>query len=72
MTTDGQVFLRANVDGVEHLYQVEQRGETTKALMSRGAWGRRWNLSLEVIDAVDFELDFVEVMVAASVRRRRR
>ena len=72
MTTEGQVFLRANVDGIEHTYRIEQRGETTKALMSRGTWGRRWNLSLEVIDAVDFELDFVEVMVAASVRRRRR
>lgn len=70
LATDGEVYMRANTDGVEHTYHVIDRGATMRALMARGVSGRRWNLALEVVDATEFELDLVEVRVSTSRRRR--
>lgn len=69
VATDGQVYLRANADGIERRYRVVQRGPIMRALLSRGVTGRRWNLAIEVVDATEFELDLVEIMVAVNNRR---
>jgi hypothetical protein len=37
--------------------------------MAKGVTGRRWSLSLEVVDATEFELDLVEIMVGINTRR---
>jgi len=69
VATDGQVYLRANNDGTERVYRVVQRGPIMRALMAKGVTGRRWSLSLEVVDATEFELDLVEIMVGINTRR---
>lgn len=69
MATDGQVYLRANVDGDERRYRVVQRDHMMRALLARGVTGRRWNLALEVVDATEMELDLVEILVAVNQRR---
>jgi hypothetical protein len=69
LATDGQVYLRANVDGDERSYRVVQRDHVMRALLARGVTGRRWNLALEVVDATEMELDLVEILVAVNQRR---
>lgn len=69
MATDGQAYLRTNNDGEERLYRVVQRGPIMRSVMARGVTGRRWNLKLEVVDATQFELDLVEVIVGVRARR---
>lgn len=69
MATDGQAYLRTNNDGEERLYRVIQRGPIMRAVMAKGITGRRWNLKLEVVDATQFELDLVEVIVGVRARR---
>lgn len=69
VSTDGQVFLRASADGAEQVYRVVQRGPIMRALLARGVTGRRWNFSLEAVDATEFELDLVEFKVSVSSRR---
>lgn len=69
MATDGQAYLRTNNDGEEHLYRVVQRGPIMRSVMAKGVTGRRWNLKLEVVDATQFELDLVEVIVGVRARR---
>lgn len=69
IATDGQVYLRANNDGTERVYRVVQRGPIMRALFAKGVTGRRWSLHLEVVDATEFELDVMEIMVGISSRR---
>lgn len=69
MATDGQAYLRTNNDGEERTYRVVQRGPIMRAVMAKGVTGRRWNLKLEVVDATQFELDLVEVIVGVRARR---
>lgn len=70
IATDGQIFAKLCADdGAEHAYRVIQHGANMRAVTAKGVKGRRWNLSLEVVDATFLELDSIEQFVAVSTRR---
>jgi len=40
-----------------------------RAKPAKGVNARLWNVSLEIVDATEFELDLVEIQVGVSSRR---
>lgn len=69
MTTDGEVIVTLRADGVDRRYRAVARGPMMRAAPARGVSARRWNLTLEVTDATEFELDTIEHIVAVAARR---
>lgn len=69
VATDGQLYARLETGLDNRLYRVVQRGDMRRALTAKGVGGRVWNVSLEVIDATEFELDIVEIEVGVTSRR---
>lgn len=67
--TDGDAYLRVNLDGKEYVYRLRDRGPSARAVLGRGAQGRRWNVALEICDATQFELDSMELLVGVHQRR---
>lgn len=69
LSTDGDVLVTLRSDDVERTYRAIQRGPLLRVNGARGATARRWNLTLEVADATELELDNVEQLVAVATRR---
>lgn len=69
LSTDGDVLVTLRSDDVERTYRAIQRGPLLRVNGARGVTARRWNLTLEVVDATELELDTVEQLVAVSTRR---
>jgi len=71
VTTDGSITARVSADGAERRYRVVPRGTLHRALTAKGVPGRTWGVSLEVVDATEFELDVLEVQVGITSGRWR-
>jgi hypothetical protein len=70
MTTDGTVYAKLKADGGnEKIYHVIQREPTMRVRTGKGLTAREWSLKLEVVDATRVDLDTVDFVVGASVRR---
>lgn len=70
MTTDGTVYAKLKADGgSEKLYRVIQREPTMRVRTGKGITAREWDLKLEVVNATRVDLDNVDFVVGASVRR---
>lgn len=69
LSTDGDVLVTLRADGTDRVYRAIQRGPLMRVDAARGVSARRWNLTLEVVDATELELDAVEQLVAVSTRR---
>lgn len=70
LSTDGTVYAKLQADtGDEKVYRVIQREPTMRVRTGRGITAREWSLKLEVVDASRVDLDNVEFVVGASVRR---
>jgi hypothetical protein len=69
--TDGQLYVRMDTGLDSRLYRVVQRGDMMRALTAKGVGSRIWNVSLEVVDTTDFELDVVEIQVGVASGRWR-
>ena len=67
--TDGQVFVRLETGTDSRLYRAVPRGDVLRAKPAGGVGGRLWNVSLEIVDATEFEIDLVEILVGVSTRR---
>lgn len=70
-STDGQLYVRMDTGLDSRLYRVIQRGDTMRALTAKGVGSRLWNVSLEIVDATDFELDVIEIQVGVASGRWR-
>lgn len=70
-STDGQLYVRMDTGLDSRLYRVVQRGDTMRALTAKGVGSRLWNVSLEIVDATDFELDVIEIQVGVASGRWR-
>lgn len=69
VATDGQLYLRVETETTDKLYRVIQRGPIMRAVPSKGIGARQWNVSLEVADATEFEMDTLEIQVGVSSGR---
>lgn len=70
LTTDGDVLAVVKADdGAELSYRVVNREPMMRAVTAKGVEGKSWRLSLKVYEATQAELDSVEFLVGASVRR---
>lgn len=69
LSTDGDVLVTLRSDDGERTYRAIQRGPLLRVNAARGVTARRWNLTLEVVDATELELDTVEQLIAVSTRR---
>lgn len=70
VTTDAQVYIKLRADdGDELVYRLDDRGSMMRTLTARGVSGRRWHLSVQMIDANHMELEQIEQRVAVSTRR---
>lgn len=69
VATDGELYLRMETEDTDKLYRVVQRGHIMRALPSKGIAARQWNVSLEVVDATEFEIDTLEIQVGVSSGR---
>jgi hypothetical protein len=69
--TDGQLYVRMDTGLDSRLYRVVQRGDMMRALTAKGVGSRMWNVSLEIVDTTDFELDVVEIQVGVASGRWR-
>ncbi|HEY6612769.1 MAG TPA: hypothetical protein VIZ86_16770 [Pseudomonas sp.] len=72
LSTDGDVLATLRCDGVDRSYRLTRRGDLMRATAAKGVSGRRWNLTLEVAEATEFELDAVEHVVSVAARRSTR
>lgn len=71
ISTDGDAYVRLKAGEAEYTYKAIQHDEMARAVPGKGLTGRRWTLSLEVVDATELTLDMVEVRYGASTRRLR-
>lgn len=71
ISTDGDAYVRLKAGEAEYTYKAIQHDEMARATPGKGLTGRRWTLSLEVVDATELTLDMVEVRYGASARRLR-
>lgn len=70
LSTDGQVYLRMRADnGLETVFMARERGPSFRINGSKRVAGRRWNITLEVVDATDLALDSAEYCVFDTKRR---
>lgn len=69
LSTDGDVLVTLRSDDTDRVYRAIQRGPLMRVNGARGVTARRWNLTLEVVDATELELDTVEQLVAVATRR---
>lgn len=70
LSTDGQVYLRMRADdGQERVFVARERGPSFRVNGSKGIGGRKWNITLEVVDATDMVLDTVEHCIFDTKRR---
>lgn len=67
--TDGQLYVRMQTSTTDKLYRVVQRGDIMRAVPSKGIGSRQWNVSLEFVDATQFELDTLELLPGISSGR---
>lgn len=70
-STDGQLYVRLDTGLDSRLYRVIQRGDTMRAVTAKGVGSRLWNVSLEIVDATDFEIDVIEIQVGVASGRWR-
>jgi hypothetical protein len=69
VATDGELYARMETGTHSRLYRVVPRGDMMRAKPAAGVHARLWNVSLEIVDATEFELDLVEIKVGVSSRR---
>ena len=69
VATDGDLYARLETGTHSRLYRVVPRGDMMRAKPAKGVNARLWNVSLEIVDATEFELDMVEIQVGVSSRR---
>lgn len=69
VATDGELYARMETGIHSRLYRVVPRGDMMRAKPAAGVNARLWNVSLEIVDATEFELDLVEIQVGVSTRR---
>jgi hypothetical protein len=69
VATDGELYARMESGTSSRLYRVVPRGDMMRAKPAKGVNARLWNVSLEIVDATEFELDLVEIQVGVSSRR---
>jgi hypothetical protein len=69
VATDGELYARMETGTHSRLYRVVPRGDMMRAKPAAGVNARLWNVSLEIVDVTEFELDLVEIQVGVSSRR---
>jgi hypothetical protein len=68
--TDGEAYVRLTADdGVERSYKVINRQPVMRADPALGVSGRSWRLRLQLVSALEADLDMVEIVTAAGSRR---
>ena len=67
--TDGELYVRMKSKDSDRLYRAGRRGNMHRAVPAKGVAARLWNVSLEIVDASEFEIDLVEMLVGVSTRR---
>lgn len=70
ISTDGQVFARIKGDdGAELVYRVRKQDRSARVNTGKGKSARKWNVTLELVDASNAQLDSVEYVFSTSTRR---